>query len=87
MLQVIFGDDEHTAADGPYARLMKTRKWLYIVAVAELAIANGLYNEKATADLLKVASIPTSALESALLFGLSYMLLQYAFLTWQLFTT
>ncbi|HEY0085891.1 MAG TPA: hypothetical protein VGB65_08260, partial [Allosphingosinicella sp.] len=87
MMQVIFGDDEHTAADGPYSRLMKARKWIYIGSIAELAIIKGLYNETATAEILKVASVPVAVLQPALLVGLAYMLIQYNLLVWQLFTT
>jgi hypothetical protein len=87
MLQVIFGDDEHTAADGPYTRLLKTRKWLYISSVATFALASGLYNEKAAHEAMKVLSLPSSTLRVGLVFGVSYLVAQYCLLLIQLAAT
>ena len=84
MLQIIFGDDEHTAADGPYVRLMKTRKWLYLSSAAGLVLANGLYDSAAAKDLLKVLAAPVWMLAPALSFGLTYLITQYALLLVQL---
>lgn len=87
MLQIIFGDDEHTASDGPYLRVLKTRKWLYITSIAGLIIANGLYNEKAAEDALKIIKIPHYFLRGGVLVGMFYLVLQYAFLIVQLIST
>jgi hypothetical protein len=84
MLQIIFGDDEHTAADGPYVRLMKTRKWLYLSSAAAIVFANGLYDAPAAKALLKVISAPTWVLAPALFLGLAYLTAQYALLLLQL---
>lgn len=87
MLQVIFGDDEHTAADGPYARIMKTRKWLYLSSISALAISHGLYNEEAAFETLKFIRVPYFVLKPALSIGVVYLLLQYILLVLQLVAT
>ena len=87
MLQLIFGDDEHTASEGPYSRVMKTRKWLYMGSIALIAIGSGLYNENAATEALKFINIPTTMLKTGLIIGLTYLLIQYALLVFQLITT
>ena len=87
MLQVIFGDDEHTAAEGPYVRVLKTRKWLYLISLASVAVGSSLYDPKATKDLLKIVSLPTHTLEIALALGIFYLGLQYLLLVGQLIST
>lgn len=87
MLQIIFGDDEHTAADGPYARLMKTRKWLYLSSAASLAVSGGLYNEPAATALVKIVKLPTSIIAPSLVIGIVYLLVQYTSLIGQLIST
>lgn len=87
VLQIIFGDDEHTAADGPYARLMKTRKWLYLSSATLSIVHGGLYNEKAASSLLKIVKAPTSVVEPAFAIGVAYLLLQYSLLVGQLLST
>lgn len=84
MLQVIFGDDEHTSAEGPYSRLMRTRKWLYVLAIVAIALSNGLYDEVAAAALLRVIEVPEALLSKAVLLGLAYLVLQYGILVAQL---
>lgn len=84
MLQVIFGDDEHTAADGPYVRVMKTRKWLYISSGIALIIGQGFYRPTEATELFKVAELPSWWLATGLKFGLIYLLIQYTILTIQL---
>lgn len=87
MLQVIFGDDEHTAADGPYTRVLKTRKWLYLTSIAGLLLAQGLYDQDAAARLISVVSLPEDILRQAVFGATAYLSTQYAFLAVQLFTT
>ena len=87
MLQIIFGDDEHTASDGPYARILKTRKWLYLSSAAGIAVASGLYDEHAATSIVRVFRLPTDAIEQALVFGVGYLLVQYALLMLQLVAT
>lgn len=84
MLQIIFGDDEHTAADGPYSRLMKTRKWLYLSSAAAIAMASGLYDEASVKEILKVVELPIWTLAPALCVGLGYLTAQYLLLLRQL---
>ena len=84
MLQVIFGDDEHTASEGPYARLMKTRKWLYLSSASAILLSNNLVDTKAINDVLKIVETPPHLLGAALVGGLIYMIIQYALLTMQL---
>ncbi|RKE49985.1 hypothetical protein [Sphingomonas sp. PP-CC-1A-547] len=87
MLQIIFGDDEHTAADGSYARVMKTRKWLYLSSAASLIISMGFYDASSTTALVKVIKLPTSLVAPAMAYAVTYLLLQYIFLVGQLIST
>ena len=87
MLQILFGDDEHTAEEGPYKRLLKTRKWLYISSFASLLISNGLYDETSAARVLSPIKLPASALETSLRIGLLYLIVQYILLLIQLWTS
>lgn len=87
MLQIIFGDDEHTAADGSYARVMKTRKWLYLSSAASLIISMGFYDASSTTALVKVIKLPTSLVAPAMAYAVTYLLLQYVFLVGQLIST
>lgn len=87
MLQVIFGDDEHTAAEGPYARLLKTRKWLYFSSVATFVVAWGLYDETALQKAMGFIKLPATTLLGGLSFGLAYLLFQYVLLVVQLLAT
>lgn len=87
MLQILMGADEHTAAEGPYARVMKTRKWLYLCSAASLAVSHGLYDPKAAGKLFSVIKIPEKVLADVLAFGAGYLLLQFVLLSVQLFTT
>lgn len=86
-LQSFFGDDEHTAIDGPYARLMKTRKWLFISSGLSLLIVLRLYDGEALNDLIKVAELPPKIVGQGLLASLIYLLLQYSILLYQLTIT
>lgn len=87
MLQIIFGDDEHTAADGPYSRVLKTRKWLYLSSAVSLAINHGLFNERATNEAIIFFTIPEQRLSLFLFLGIIYLLAQYFLLLVQLYST
>lgn len=87
MLQNLFGDDEHTATDGPYSRVMKTRKWIYITAAAATLLLVGQYDVQATRSLLKIVSIPLNTLAISIDIALIYLVLQYSVLVFQLTTT
>lgn len=86
MLHVVWGDDEHTSIDGPYARLMKARKWIYILSLTGLVIEFGLYNEAATEALIRVVDAPASLIRGLVVLGLVYLMAQYAMLAVQLGT-
>lgn len=83
-LQILFGDDEHTAKDGPYNRVLKTRKWLYLGAGLATLVAIGLYDEAAAKSLLRVVALPTYVVRNFLFVGLTYLLIQYVMLVAQL---
>lgn len=82
--QMIFGDDEHTARDGPYKRLLATRKWLYIGAAMAALLSWGAYDENSTKTLIKIVDLPFWIVRSFVLSSVGYLILQYAFLLVQL---
>jgi hypothetical protein len=84
VLQVIFGDDEHTAADGPYVRLMKTRKWIYLTSAASLLLAHQYVDAKALHDLIKIVDVPPHYIGIALTVALTYLTFQYSMIFAQL---
>ncbi|HYE46208.1 MAG TPA: hypothetical protein VEA44_10600 [Caulobacter sp.] len=85
MISSYFGDDEGTAAEGPYKRLLKLRKWLYFSSALAGFNAAGLLQPKAVGPLLKglIAVTPEIA-TTAILAGLSLTTIQYAALLLQL---
>lgn len=84
-LQVIFGDDEHTAADGPYTRVMKTRKWLYLAASLVLLVIGGWYDPASVTSLIGgVVDVEDALVTTPLIVGLVYLTLQYGLLVTQL---
>lgn len=85
--QILFGADEHTAKDGPYTRLMSTRKWIYVSSALAIVLISGLYDEAAAKALLKVVALPTWLIAPAVAFGLLYLLAQYALLLGQLWVS
>ncbi len=87
MLPIIFGDDEHTAVDGPYKRVLATRKWLYILSTLSIVVTLGFYDASSTTSLVKVVRLPTDLVSPALMIGISYLVIQYTLLAWQLCTT
>lgn len=87
MFQIIFGDDEHTAVDGPYSRLMKTRKWLYLTSAIALILSFRLYDEEAAGDILRVVELPWWLISQAALGGLIYLSMQYGLLVRQLLSS
>lgn len=84
-LQIFFGDDEHTAADGTYARLMKTRKWVYLSSALAVLLARDAYYPDAAHAIIKVISLPLTLLVPSVFLGLVYILLQYSTLLVQLY--
>lgn len=87
LIQVILGDDEHTAADGSYVRILKARKWLYLAAAAAVLQAYKLVDFAALRKLSGgVITLPAWLATNALLVGLTYLLIQYGILLVQLAT-
>lgn len=86
-LQILFGDDEHTAKDGPYSRVLKTRKWLYVSAALGTIVALGLYDPMAAKSVLKLVALPEWLVRQALFAGLAYLSAQYLLLCGQLLVT
>lgn len=80
----LLGDDEHTAAEGPYSRVMKTRKWLYLSAITAQVFALNLYRREEFESVVKFLWVPSWWVASGVLFGLIYLLAQYALLSGQL---
>lgn len=87
MLQVIFGDDEHTAEDGAYKRCLAARKWLYVTTSALLIVNFGLYDASAFKALISLFSLPEVVLKRSLLVASIYLILQYSLIVAQLITT
>jgi hypothetical protein len=81
VLQVIFGDDEHTAADGPYNRLLKARKWLYAFSLFATLQYYGLVNYSAVENITKsVISLDVWLINVAMLSALGLLSAQYLML-------
>lgn len=87
MLQAVFGDDEHTAFDGPYVRLMKTRKWLYLTAFFATILTLGLYSASEAWKLMPFLLVPEFFLKQICWGALLYLNLQYMALLVQLVST
>lgn len=83
-LSILWGDDEHTAVDGPYSRLLKTRKWIYISAALAVALSSNVYQPDAAQSLVKIIAVPIWFIGPPVLGGLIYLLIQYALLRFQL---
>lgn len=81
------GDDEHTAIEGPYARLMKTRKWLVISSALAALVVFRVYDPVATKELIRITEIPDWLFANAVLGGLGYLAVQYGLLLYQLWIT
>ncbi len=86
MLQIFSGEDEHTAVDGPYTRLMKTRKWLYISSGAAALLSYDFINTPEVKNLTKIIDVSPYLLGASITGGLVYLLIQYSFLLIQLFS-
>lgn len=86
-LQILFGDDEHTAKDGPYSRVLKTRKWIYVSAALAALIYMDLYRPDYAAELLGVVRLPPRLLAGTLLAGGAYLIIQYLLLLYQLWVS
>ncbi|HEX3888494.1 MAG TPA: hypothetical protein VHW05_13435 [Phenylobacterium sp.] len=77
MIQIGWGDDEHTVAEGAYLRAMRARKWVMLGAAASLLLAHGLVKVPELEGVLRVLRTPMWSLKLTALVGLSYSTLQY----------
>lgn len=85
MIPALFGDDEHTGADGSYSRMLKARKWLYVASAFAVFHAYGLIDLLSFQKLLGgLISIPAWLLTNALIGALFYLIFQYILLLVQL---
>ncbi len=88
MIQIFFGDDEHTAAEGPYVRMLKARKWLYISSALAVLHSFRLIDLKSLKKL-SGGLIPASDKDLWLATwvigsGLLYLIVQYVLICFQL---
>lgn len=84
MLQQLLGDDEHTAIDGVYYRLIKGRKWLYFSSFFSIFEAYRLIDYGKISALIKgIVTIPSWLGRYAILAALAYALMQYTLLLFQ----
>lgn len=58
MFQIMFKDDEHTALDGTYLRVMRTRKWVYAFSSLLYVVVLDLYYPDKITGLLSVIYVP-----------------------------
>lgn len=86
-LQSLFGDDEHTGADGPYTRLMRVRKWMYLSSGVLALLVYDLYSPDDMKRIIPPLDVPVWLIGQAVLIGLLYLLLQFSLLSFQLMTT
>mgnify|MGYP005628336087 CR=1 FL=1 len=82
--QEVFGDDEHTAAEGPYSRLLKVRKWIFVSGGLALITAFGLYDARSFEEVVQIISLPESLLKTFLFASLFYLIIIYTLLFAQL---
>lgn len=75
-----FGGDDHTGQDGPYSRMLKCRKWIYLSALGILIISHGLYDQAGLKQLLPFLNVPREAVYASSALGGSYLVLQYLML-------
>lgn len=84
MIHISWGDDEHTAVEGAYSRLLKSRKWLLAAGTFALVLSGGYLQVDKLNQLLGVIHIPEAALRTSAILALGYMLIQYFAITFQL---
>lgn len=77
MFQAFFKDDELTALDGAYVRLIRSRKWLLLSAAIGFLVEQGHYKPAEAQVLVKVFALPTDLVWWATFSSLSYILVQY----------
>lgn len=83
----IFGADDDTGHDGPYSRLLKCRKWIYLSALGISVVSHNLYDPEGLTRIIPFLTIPSSAIYYSSVVGGFYMLARYAVLGRQLCST
>lgn len=83
MLQTFFGDDEHTAADGPYIRIMRARKWLLGTAALAIAFNMQLLDLAAITNLIKILKLSEHIFKITLITTIIYLSVQYSIIAIQ----
>lgn len=86
-LSTLFDDDERTAADGAYLRLLRTRKWLILASVAILAYRAGNLSLAELNDLTPVFTIDDRVLRAILSAIFLYLLAHAILLSVQVLTS
>lgn len=79
-VSALFGDDEHTARDDPYTRLMKTRKWLYLFSALLFMAHMRIYVQSGLSEIIPFIRLGNDTLMHASLFGGAYMAFIYVLL-------
>jgi hypothetical protein len=75
--QTLFDDDSLTAADGPYVRLMKMRKWLFLNASLLAAVKFGWLSLTELSTVLSFVRLPRSAALAGLALSEAYLLVMF----------
>lgn len=76
-LTAAFGDDEHTATEGPYVRMLRIRKWIFLFSFVIIGVVVGMYDENAAARAFPVLNISKDAIILSASLSLFYLTIQY----------
>ena len=85
--QIAFGDDEHTLSDGPYARTIRARKWLYFAATVQIANELKLIDWMTLSKKIEFLTFDPSIMSVAIASMSIYLIFQYIVLLTQLSAT
>jgi hypothetical protein len=80
----IVGDDQHTAAEDPYSRAMKTRKWLLLAATLVLIDRHDFFSPAKFPVFVGALDVPGWAWSQSITVGAGYLLAIYSLLLIQL---
>jgi hypothetical protein len=83
MFQTLFDDDSLTAADGPYLRLMRMRKWLFLTATLLVSVKYGWLSMPDLAKFLQFIQIPRGVALGGLQVSAIYLLVIFGASSWQ----
>lgn len=80
VFQVFFGDEEFTAADGPFKRLLAIRKWMYLATcVVVLERANGIDFARLS-KIVQFLTVSESLAHPVIVTGFFYLAVTYVVL-------